>query len=231
MTSATFDPTPAAPTWLDLAAQLQLERDLANLPDLADLLDRNYFHLLARGDRDPRDSAVRYVTRFDVLDLADTRTKDGLLDTDAPGLADLNRRADARRLGILPNLELWIRMAEADMLDEGVEHTDPVIEGSSVTTAAGWLRRHLDWILGQQWVIELADEVRRIVLDLDALGVGFAAIDRSAIGTVNELAQSTGVPAATIYRWAANGYLQPVNDTRPKHYFRTEVLALRKTTN
>ena len=68
-------------------------------------------------------------------------------------------------------------------------------------------------------------------LDLDSLGVSLHGPDHTAIGTVNELAQSTGIPAATIYRWASSGYIQPVNDERPKQYFRTEVLAVRKTTN
>ena len=230
----TFDPTPTAPQmveWLDLATRLQLERDLADLPTLAELLERNYFHLLARGDRDPRDAAVRYVVRFDALDLADRRVKDAGL-TDAEGLADLARRAGARRLGILPTLESWCRDLEADMLDRSVPHDDPILDGTStVTTAAGWLSRHLDWICGQQQVNELADEVRRIVLDLDTLGVSLHGPDQSAIGTVPELAETTGIPAKTIYRWALNGFLQPVDDKRPKRYFRTEVLAVRKTTN
>ena len=67
-----FDPAVSV-QWLSLADRLQLERELADLPALADILERNYDALLARGDRDPDDRSVRYVTRFDVLDLADRR--------------------------------------------------------------------------------------------------------------------------------------------------------------
>jgi len=241
MTGQMFDPTPTAPQmveWLDLATRLQLERDLADLPTLAELLERNYFHLLARGDRDPRDSAVRYVTRFDALDLNDRRHKpEPSIDheprfgdkLDPAGLADLARRAGARRLGILPTLESWVMSFEADMLDRSVPHTDPILDATStVTTAAGWLSRHLNWILGQQQVIELADEVRDIVEALDSLGVSLHGPDHAAVGTVNELAESTGISASSIYAWATNGWLTVVSEKRPRTYMRTEVLALYK---
>jgi len=232
MTGQMFDPTPTAPQmveWLDLATRLQLERDLADLPTLAELLERNYFHLLARGDRDPHDSAVRYSIRFDALDLADRRHKDAG-EFAASDEADLARIIGARRLGILPTLEAWVRDTEADMLDRCAPHDDPVLDvTSTVTTAAGWLSRHLDWILGQQQVIELAHEVRDIVKALDDLGVSLHGPDHSSVGTVNELALSTGIPAATISGWAYNGWLTVVSEKRPRTYMRTEVLALRKT--
>lgn len=268
MTSASFDPTPAPQliAWLDLAARLQLERDLADLPTLAELLDRNYFHLLAKGDRNPLDSAVRYVVKFDALDLADRRTKweqsanrtepltlaDREISSpavDPAWWADMARRVGARRQGIMPTLAGWVSLAAGEMHDLGVWHFEPTDPdrvvwvattlgethatkpGPTVASEAGWLSRHLEWICGQQWVVDLADELRRIVLDLDALGVSLHGPDHTAIGTVNELAQTTGIPAATIYRWASNGFLQPVDGQRPKKYFRTEVLAVRKTTN
>ncbi len=236
-----FDPTPATTSaqWLDLATRLQLERDLADLPALAELLERNYLALLARGDRDPHDSAVRYVTRFDVIDLADTRHKADRTTVDSDriepaldpaGLADLARRMGARRLGILPTLESWLVAYEADMLDAGVEHVDPVLDGrSTVTTAAGWLRRHLDWIADQPGSEQLAAEVRDIVEGLAQLGVDLSGPDHSATGTVRELADDLDIPMPTIRAWIARGHLLPLNDTRPRLYARRDLVELRRT--
>lgn len=226
----TFDPEDATTTpqgWLSLADRLQLERELADLPTLADLLERNYDALLARGDRDPDDSAVRYVTRFDVLDLADRRCKrEG--DPDAAGLADLARRIGARRLGILPTLESWLRAFEADMLDADVPHTDPVLDGhSTVTTAAGWLHAHLDWIADQPGSEQLVAEVHDIVTALGALGVSLDGPDHHATGTVRELADQLDIPQPTIKGWIRKGWLLPITDTRPRLFVRREVLALR----
>lgn len=229
MTGQTFDPTPAttAQGWLSLADRLQLERDLTDLPTLADLLDRYYDDLLARGDRDPDDSSVRYVTRFDVLDLADRRHKREL-SSDPAGLADLARRMGARRLGILPTLESWLRAYEADMLDAGLDHTDPVLDGrSTVTTAAGWLLANLDWIAGQPGSEQLVAEVHAIVHDLEQLGVSLAGPDHRATGTVRELADDLDIPMGTLRRWIAEGKLTPLNDTRPRIYVRREAINLR----
>ena len=231
MTSATFDPTEPTTTqgWLSLADRLQLERELADLPTLADILERNYDALLALGDRDPDDRSVRYVTRFDVLDLADRRHKrEG--DPDAAGLADLARRMGARRLGILPTLESWLASYEADMLDQDVEHTDPVLDGrSTVTTAAGWLSAHLDWIALQPGSEQLVAEVHDIVRGLDALGISLAGPDHSATGTVRDLSDQLDIPMQTIRDWIRKGWLLPITDSRPRLYVRHEVLALRTT--
>lgn len=222
----TYEPT-TTQGWLSLADRLQLERELADLPTLADILERNYDALLALGDRDPDDRSVRYVTRFDVLDLADRRHKrEG--DPDAAGLADLARRMGARRLGILPTLESWLASYEADMLDRGVEHTDPVLDGrSTVTTAAGWLSAHLDWIALQPGSEQLVAEVHDIVRGLDALGISLAGPDHSATGTVRELADDLDIPLGTLRRWIAEGKLTPLNDNRPRIYVRREAINLR----
>lgn len=223
------EPTLEPQGWLSLADRLQLERELADLPTLADILERNYDALLALGDRDPDDRSVRYVTRFDVLDLADRRHKrEG--DPDAAGLADLARRMGARRLGILPTLESWLASYEADMLDRGVEHVDPVLDGrSTVTTAAGWLSAHLDWIALQPGSEQLVAEVHDIVRGLDALGISLSGPDHSATGTVRDLSDQLDIPMQTIRDWIRKGWLLPITDSRPRLYVRHEVLALRTT--
>ena len=239
MISASFDPTPAPQliAWLDLATRLQLDRDLADLPTLAELLDRNYFHLLAKGDRNPLDSAVRYVVKFDALDLADRRFKPAYTAADPVIEADTARRMGARRQGILPTLTSWVGIVVDDMhrhdawhriptdpdqivwaVDtEGVAH--PSKPGPSVASEAGWLGSHVEWICGQPYVIELADELRRIVLDLEALGVGRTAPDRWATMTADELRNADIVSKATVYRWFNAGLLTDVGKVDRKRVF------------
>ncbi len=171
----TFDPTPAATpqTWLTLADRLQLERELADLPTLADLLERNYDALLARGDRDPDDSAVRYVTRFDVLDLADRRVKWErsasrtepltLADRGAPGpnvdpafWAEMGRQLGAQRMGILPTLVSWVGDFAGSIPTLRYPPTDPARvmwicwPNGDVLPMTGWeptIERECRWLL------------------------------------------------------------------------------------
>jgi transposase-like protein len=228
MSGQTFEPT-TGHSWLNLADRLQLERDLTDLPALADQLDRHYHDLLARGDRNPDDPSIRYPIHTNVLDLADQRHKHEI-DPDPAGLADLARRIGARRLGILPTLESWLRLYEADMLDTDVEHTDPVLDAhSTVTTAAGWLLTHLDWIADQPGAEQLVNEIHTITTDLDQLGISLSGPDHHATGTVRELADDLDIPMPTIKNWIRKGWLLPINDTRPRQYVRREVLALRTT--
>jgi ribosomal protein L37AE/L43A len=81
---------------------------------------------------------------------------------DPPEASRLARWLDeGARHGVLPTLGLWVRMAEAEMCDDGAEHTDPA-EHPTVTTEAGWLAMHLDWIVAQQWAPELDRDVARM---------------------------------------------------------------------
>lgn len=239
MTSASFDPTPAPQLieWLDLAARLQLERDLADLPILAELLDRNYFHLLAKGDRNPLDSAVRYVVKFDALDLADRRFKPAYTAADPVIEADTARRMGARRQGILPTLASWVGIVVDDMhrhdawhriptdpdqivwaVDaEGISH--PSKPGPSVASEAGWLGSHVEWIVGQPYVIELADELRRIVLDLAALGIEDAAPNRHATMTAEQIDDAGIASRRSVYRWFKEGWLTDVGKVDRKRVF------------
>lgn len=203
------DRIPAATPWLTLAERAQLERDLADLPELADHLDRDYAALLGRGSRSHNDPRVRVPIDPAILDLADSRLK-GDAWADPMGEADLARRIGSRRQGILPTLRSWVLLAEGEMLDDGARHTDPA-EAPTVTTEAGWLAVHLDWIGGQQWVVELATDARGIVADAEAL-VGPVANtpDKRACVTALDAVDLTGVPLSTLYRWRACGWLSDV---------------------
>lgn len=195
--------------WLTLAVRAQLERDLSDLPELADMLARHYPELLAAGDRDPDDRSVRYPIKAEVLDLADERRKP-TPDFDPIGEADLARRIGARRQGVLPCLIDWARLAESEMLDLGVQHGD-LADDPSVTTEAGWIARHLDWIGGQQWVVELAQDVRAMVTDLEIIVGPVRAMpdDRMAM-TARELADHLDVSYEAVRQWVSRGYLAPL---------------------
>lgn len=203
------DRIPAATPWLTLAERAQLERDLADLPELADHLDRDYAALLGRGSRSHDAPRVRVPIDPAVLDLADSRLK-GDTWADPMGEADLARRIGSRRQGILPTLRSWVLLAEGEMLDDGARHTDPA-EAPTVTTEAGWLAVHLDWIGGQQWVVELATDARGLVADAETL-VGSArhGVDSNACVTALDAASLADVGLSTLYRWRAQGWLSDV---------------------
>ena len=233
----TYDPTPAQVQWLSLADRLQLERDLADLPELAAILDREYFALLARGDRNPDDHAIRYPIATAVADLADRRWKTDTIATDPALEADTARRIGARRLGIAPTLASWVSLAVGEMHHAGAEHTPPmnpdlvvwVVEaagavhqtrpGPSVTSEAGWLRRHLDWIVEQQWVTDLAGEIRAIVSELDQLGINLDGPDERACMTADHLAELFEIHRSTIERWYRAGHLTDVGKVDRKRVF------------
>lgn len=186
--------------WITQAQREQLARDLADLPDLVDQLERHYPELLGRGERGGEDPQMRYPARLSVLDLADNRPKRvspwrGYL----PNAAELHAFArdvcgGVRRRGVIQELGGWVRMAHEEMQQDGAPHSHPAtsldawaatttgdvwptcIGGPTVTTEAGWLRRRLDWICGRQWVDELADDMRRLVADLEVIvGPAYAA--------------------------------------------------------
>jgi len=216
------DNTPA--DWLSPAAREQLARDLDDLPELADQLSRHYDALLAKGSRDERDKTVRYVIEPGVLDLADVRAKDGI-ELNPIDAGDCARRNGGRRTGVLVVLGDWVRLADGEMWDLGIEHGDTA-SVPTVTTEAGWLARHLAWIGGQQWVTEMAGVIRSIVADLEShVGPAYAAPDPTTVGTVTELAALTGIPAGTIYRWSMGRLTLAGKDDKGRRlYFRREVV-------
>lgn len=225
--------------WITQAQREQLARDLADLPDLVDQLERHYPELLGRGERGGEDPQMRYPARLSVLDLADNRPKRvspwrGYL----PNAAELHAFArdvcgGVRRRGVIQELGGWVRMAHEEMQQDGAPHSHPAtsldawaatttgdvwptcIGGPTVTTEAGWLRRHLDWICGRQWVDELADDMRRLVADLEVIvGPAYAAPlpDREVLATQAELVERLKVPRGTISYWTSTGRLRQAVD-------------------
>ena len=231
------DRAPQLIQWLNLAQRTQLELDLDELPDLADVLERNYHELLARGSRNPDDPVHRYPIDPAALDLADRRTKPDATD-DPIGEADLARRIGERRLGVLPTLVSWVGLAVGEMHDLGEQHRAPtnpdrmvwVVDSRaqvwrarqpepSVASECLWLRQHLDWIAGQQWVIEFVDEIRALVADLVEL-VGDGVANNHACLTATELHDRRIASKATVYRYWKAGMLTDVGkDARGRRLF------------
>lgn len=215
--------------WLTPAERAQLERDLDDLPDLADQLHAHYQQLLAAGDRNPDDRSIRYPIDTQPLDLASSSRKGNRMLLDPIGEADLARRIGARRHGLQPTLESWVVLADSEMWDTDIEHTEPA-DHPTVTTETGWLRMHLDWITAQQWVVELASEIRALTADLVHLvGPAYARPDDETVGTIPQLAAWCNVGASTIYRWAKDGHLNQagVDDFGRRQYFTGEVMAVK----
>ena len=149
--------------WLTDARDRQFRRDLTRLPELVALVATNP-RPLRKGEPGPRPTpGSRPPLSLAAVALTDRRTRQD--DTDVIGMAHLERVA-GRRDGIEPTIRSWVILAEGEMLDEG-EPTTPIPERQGVGVDCAWLARHIVWVTEQQWVIELADVLRRAVRDCE----------------------------------------------------------------
>lgn len=103
-------------------------KHLSELPDLYAQL--GLFTLPGSTPPDPdqrsgkSNPSHRCVVNLDVLDLTDARLKDDAEVTRTD--YDLDRRAGARRQGIVQTLASWVRLVDSEMNDEGIEHEEPM---------------------------------------------------------------------------------------------------------
>ena len=122
-----------------------------------------------RGKGSPKKAPVR----LDVLDLLDEREK---ADSEAQRLDyDIDRRAGARRQGILPTLVSWLRLAEGEQYDQGMKPPE-LAETPTVATECAWLRGQLLWVVQQVWADELAADLEQMFADCRA-ATGWARPD------------------------------------------------------
>lgn len=149
--------------WLGPHHERQLRNHLAQLPELVALVAANP-QPLKRGNAGPRPTpGSRPPLSLHAVALTDRRTRTD--DIDVIGLADLERTA-GRRDGIEPTIRSWVILAEGEMYDDD-QQPQPIPERQNVAADCAWLARHIVWILEQQWVIELAQVVRRAVRDCE----------------------------------------------------------------
>jgi len=195
------DRAPQMTNWLTEAERLQLERGLNDLPELADQLEANYGAFVMAGSSDEVDRRIRHPLDPEPADLADRRSKGPMLDP--IGEANLTRSIGERRAGVLPTLTSWVVLVESEMLDLSVQHADPLPAAeATVTSQAGWLSRHLDWIGGQQYVRELFTDVADLVADLTRLvGPAYAKPNDRTVLCSLELAEVLEVEHSTVRGW------------------------------
>lgn len=168
--------------WIKPDKAKRLGDRLSELPDLAALVEVLHTTRLPRaattGGSKPHPGS-RPPVNLALLDLTSRRHKTPAIDrigherlrvhnehlqpNEETALA--RELGDTLRRGVLPTLELWVRMAESEMLDAGEEHT-PLVDSPTVSTEAGWLHQHLGWIVQQQWSIELEQDVTRMWREL-----------------------------------------------------------------
>lgn len=154
-------------TWLSKAKSETLRRHLLDIPDLMALTETMHATMMPRRGHSSGTKGKRAhppaPTDLGILDLLDTRPKivpRGLAD-DPRLVHEIVFHGEPERRGVLPAIADWVRLADAEMLDAGYEHTPPV-DNPTIVSETGWLTRHLDWMIEQQWVTELADEVGKI---------------------------------------------------------------------
>lgn len=150
------------------ALRRDMTEALTDLPQAYELLPLFTLPGSAPPDPDRRTgttSPARPPLNLGVLDLMDERDK-----ADAPAIRDdydLDRRAGARRQGILPNLASWVRLVDGEMWDEDIQHSAPS-DRPTVATECAWLLGQIEWILRQQWADELAADLAGMFDDVKA---------------------------------------------------------------
>lgn len=150
---------------------MTLADDLAALPDAYAML--NLFRLPGS---QPADTGSRQRTTLDhrtllnlaVLDLTDEREKPDTAPVRTAADLAADKLAGERRQGILPTLGLWVRLADAEMCDEGHRHDEPH-PNPTVRTECDWLTGHLDWIGEQPWANEITDEIADMLRDCQSV--------------------------------------------------------------
>lgn len=160
--------------WITKAKAEALRRQLLDIPDLLALAETLHSTPMPRRGASGGHSGKRAhppaPTDLGILDLLDPRPKVVPHDAvnDPRRVHEYEFHADPDRRGALPALADWVRLAEAEMLDADQPHNPPAAE-PTITTETGWLIGHLDWIIEQQWVTELAAEVRKLHHRLQAV--------------------------------------------------------------
>lgn len=129
----------------------EVQRYLAELPDMCALLPEAAIVRTPRGEGSRSVPGPRPPLRLDVLHLLDTRDKGWAFDVPP----------DPDRVGVLPFLDSWARDLEATALDERPELPGELPDPPTVAGLCNWLAGEALWASGlPQWP-EMADGIQR----------------------------------------------------------------------
>ena len=140
--------------WISEHREKELRAALRELPELSALV-----HTAIPGERLDTGGArhipeSRPPLNLDALNL----TRRTNIEPDPIAAAD-ETRTIGRRAAILDCLTSWVRLAEGEMFDEGKREPRPLNEPPTIEGECAWLSGAIVWILDQQWVREMADDL------------------------------------------------------------------------
>lgn len=154
-------------TWLDSRAVKQFHADLDEIPILFANLPAVLTGIKGNGNGARRPPSSKPPLSVQVVSLLDTQLKDA----DEWHETDPRGRDVLDRYGVVPRVGLWVRMAIEEMDDAGEQHTR-LDDWQTLASLCGALKAYTSWLITQQWVTELVDDMKEIRSELEqATGV------------------------------------------------------------
>ena len=167
-------------TWLNSSAVQKLHDDLAEIPTLYADLPAILTGIKGQSGGVHTPPGSKPPLAVHVVDLLDTHLKDPSewAETDPRDRLDEDeRKAGIQRVvdrwGVVPRIALWVRLIDEEM-DEAGEHTLTLeaADWSSIVALCAAIRLVTPWLIAQQWVTELAQDMAALRAELrSALGI------------------------------------------------------------
>lgn len=153
--------------WLDSKAVERFHADLDEIPLLFADLPPVLTGIKGEGAGAHKPPASKPPLSMQIVSLMDTSLKDA----DEWHETDPRGRDVLDRYGVIPRVGLWVRMAIEEMDEAGEEHT-PLDDWQTLRSLCGALKMYTGWLITQQWVTELASDMKALRTELEqATGV------------------------------------------------------------
>lgn len=157
--------------WLDSKAVEHFHDDLETIPTLYADLPAVKTGIKSNGGGAHKPPASKPPLSIEVVSLLDIEKKDAdqYHETDPRGKNTATDILD--RYGVIPRVGLWLRMIVEEMTDAG--ETPPAIAGwLTLSDLCQAIKQATPWLLGQQWVTELAADMHALRAEIEAaLGI------------------------------------------------------------
>jgi predicted RNA-binding Zn-ribbon protein involved in translation (DUF1610 family) len=153
--------------WLDSKAVERFHADLDEIPLLFADLPPVLTGIKGEGSGVHQPPSSKPPLSMQIVSLLDTSLKDAAQwqETDPRGRDVLDR------YGVIPRVGLWVRMTAEEMDDAGEQHT-ALDDWQTLGTLCGALKMYTGWLITQQWVTELAADMKALRSELEqATGV------------------------------------------------------------